>query len=281
MLPIASPVASQTPDVPADRGVAGASLPGRRHERERESLQKGARVARKGTMSRDLRCADPALPAPVGAWCAAPVSTAALLGFVLVALLGVLTPGLDTMVTLRHSILSGRRAGTGVVAGVSLGCLTWGTASIVGLSALLAASELAYRTLQIAGAAYLIWLGGSALRRTFVRRETPASAPEAPVGGMVHGLRAGLLTNLLNPKVGVFYMSLLPQFLPAGPATSAWGVLLVALHVVLGIGWLGTLVLLADRARRILLRERVRRWLDRTTAGVLVGLGVAMVADAR
>jgi threonine/homoserine/homoserine lactone efflux protein len=209
------------------------------------------------------------------------VSTAALLGFVAVALLGVITPGLDTMVTLRHSLLSGRSAGAGVVLGVSLGCLVWGTASILGLSALLAVSEVAYRTLQLVGAAYLIGLGCTALRRTFVRRGGAPPAPEEPVGGVLRALRAGLLTNLLNPKVGVFYISLLPQFLPAGAASPAWGVLLVALHVVLGIGWLGTLVLLAERARRLLLRERVRRWLDRTTAGVLVGLGVAMVAEAR
>jgi threonine/homoserine/homoserine lactone efflux protein len=209
------------------------------------------------------------------------VSTAALLGFVAVALLAVMTPGLDTMVTLRHSLLSGRRAGAGVVAGISAGCLVWGTASIVGLSALLAVSEVAYRTLQLVGAAYLIWLGGSALRRTVVRRDGAAPAPAAPVGGLLRGLRAGLLTNLLNPKVGVFYLSLLPQFIPPGAAAPAWGALLVALHVALGMGWLGVLVLLAERAGRLLLRERVRRWLDRTTAGVLLGLGVAMVVDAR
>lgn len=215
------------------------------------------------------------------AWCPGRVTTAALIGFVVVALLGVMTPGLDTMMTLRQSLLNGRKAGLGVVLGTSLGCLMWGTASILGLSAVLTASELAYRALQIVGAAYLIWLGGSALWRTFVRRDRPAPELDVPAGGLTRGLRAGLLTNLLNPKVGVFYMSLLPQFIPAGPAAPGWGALLVALHVVLGVGWLGTLVLLADRARRLLLRERVRKWLDRTTAGLLVGLGVAMVADTR
>ena len=170
---------------------------------------------------------------------------------------------------------------TAALLGVLLGCLAWGTASILGLSALLAASDVAYRVVQLVGAAYLVWLGGSGLWRTFVRRGGAAAEPREPVGGTLRGLRAGLLTNLLNPKVGVFYMSLLPQFIPAGPAAPAWGALLVALHVVLGIGWLGALVLLAGRARGLLLRERVRTWLDRTTAGVLVGLGVAMVADAR
>jgi threonine/homoserine/homoserine lactone efflux protein len=98
--------------------------------------------------------------------------------------------------------------------------------------------------------------------------------------GAGRAFRAGLVTNLLNPKVGVFYVSLLPQFLPAGGGVG-WGALLVALHVTIGVAWLTGPVLLAARARRPLLRERVRRWLDRTTAGVLLGLGVAMVATAR
>ncbi|MGH8964847.1 MAG: LysE family translocator, partial [Actinomycetes bacterium] len=123
-----------------------------------------------------------------------------------------------------------------------------------------------------------------AVRRCVQRGAGPprpwANLRRGPLGSG-RAFRAGMLTNLLNPKVGVFYLSLLPQFLPTGPAAPAWGALLVALHVAIGLGWLGGMVLLADRARRLLLRERVRLWLDRTTAGVLVGLGVAMVADAR
>jgi threonine/homoserine/homoserine lactone efflux protein len=207
------------------------------------------------------------------------VSTAALLAFTAVALLGVLTPGLDTMVVLRHALLGGRRAGLAAVLGIAVGCLVWGAASTLGLAALLAASELAYRVLQLLGAGYLIWLGGSALWRT-LRRDPPAVPEARPAGpGPSAALRAGLVTNLLNPKIGVFYLSLLPQFLPVG--APAWGAVLVAVHVSIGVAWLGVLVVVADRARRLLLRARVRRTLDRTTAGVLLGLGVAMVADAR
>lgn len=206
------------------------------------------------------------------------MSTAALLGFVVVALLGVMTPGLDTMVVLRHALLGGRRVGAAVVLGISAGCLVWGTAGTLGLTALLAASETAYRVVQLLGAAYLIWLGASALWGS--RHRVAAPEPDAVVLGAGRGFRAGFVTNLLNPKIGVFYISLLPQFLPAGGGIG-WGALLVALHVALGVLWLGALVLLADRARRLLLRERVRRWLDRATAGVLLTLGVAMIADAR
>lgn len=206
------------------------------------------------------------------------MSTAALLGFALVALLGVMTPGLDTMVVLRNALLGGRRVGSAVVLGISAGCLVWGAASTLGLTALLAASEVAYRAVQLLGAGYLIWLGATALWRS--RRGSPAPVADVEVSGAGRAFRAGFVTNLLNPKVGVFYVSLLPQFLPAGGGIG-WGVLLVGVHATIGVLWLGGLVLLAARARRLLLRERVRRWLDRTTAGVLVGLGVALVVDAR
>jgi threonine/homoserine/homoserine lactone efflux protein len=207
------------------------------------------------------------------------VTTTAILAFAAVALLGVMTPGLDTMVVLRHALLGGRTVGIAVVLGVSLGCLVWGTASTLGLTALLVASETAYRVVQLLGAAYLIWLGASGLWRS-VRHRGAGPELEVRVAGAGRGFRAGFVTNLLNPKVGVFYMSLLPQFLPVGGHVG-WGALLVAMHITIGLGWLAGLVVVAGRARRVLSRERVRRWLDRATAGVLLGLGAAMVADAR
>jgi len=207
------------------------------------------------------------------------VSTAAILAFALVALLGVMTPGLDTMVVLRHALLGGRTVGIAVVLGISLGCLVWGTASTLGLTALLVASETAYRVVQLLGAAYLIWLGASGLWQS-VRHRGAAPDVEVRVVGAGRGFRAGFVTNLLNPKVGVFYMSLLPQFLPVG-GHIGWGGLLVAMHIAIGLVWLGALVVLAGRARHVLSRASVRRWLDRATAGVLLGLGAAMVADTR
>ncbi|TQM37263.1 LysE family translocator [Pseudonocardia cypriaca] len=208
------------------------------------------------------------------------MSTTAILAFALVALLGVVTPGLDTMVVLRHALLGGRKVGIAVVLGISLGCLVWGAASTLGLTALLVASETAYRVVQLLGAAYLIWLGASGLWRSLRRGRGGALDVEVRVAGAGRGFRAGLVTNLLNPKVGVFYMSLLPQFLPVG-GHIGWGALLVAMHIAIGLAWLGALVVLAGRARRVLSRVSVKRWLDRATAGVLLGLGAAMVADAR
>lgn len=213
------------------------------------------------------------------------MSSAALLGWVLVALLGVMAPGLDSMLVLRHTMLGGRRAGTTVIAGITLGCLAWGIASMVGLTALLAASQLAYDVVRVLGAAYLLWLGGSALWKTFPRNRPAAvvdGQDKAPATrGARAGLRAGMVTNLLNPKVGVFYMSVLPQFMPSGPSSGAWGFLLVAIHLTVGVLWYSLLVWAASRARRLLLRQRVKRWLDRITAGVLLGLGLKLATEAR
>ena len=211
------------------------------------------------------------------------MTTALFLGFVLVAVLGVITPGLDTMLVLRQSLLGGRRTGVAALLGIALGCVVWGTASIVGLTALLTASQFAYDVVRLAGAAYLLWLGGSALWKSLPRNRKPLVDEPAPVrrAGSWAALRTGLTTNLLNPKVGVFYVSLLPQFLPTGPDAPAWGALLVAVHVAIGLAWSTGLVWVAGRARALFQRERVRAWLDRVTASVLVGLGLKLALEGR
>jgi threonine/homoserine/homoserine lactone efflux protein len=202
------------------------------------------------------------------------MSTAALLSFSLVALLTVLTRGLDTVMVLRTALLSGRRAAMGVVLGITLGCLVWGVASLAGLTALLRASELAYDVVRWLGAAYLIYLGAKALWNS--RKATVLEDPR-PVPGTGASLRVGLLTNLLNPKVGVFYLSLLPQFMPAGQPS--WGAALVAIHLGLGLVWMPALIVVAGRARAFLLRQQAL--LDRLTASVLVALGLKLAFEAR
>ena len=202
------------------------------------------------------------------------MSTAALLSFSLVALLTVLTPGLDTVMVLRTALLSGRRAAMGVVLGITLGCLVWAVASLAGLTALLQASALAYDVVRWLGAAYLIYLGAKALWNS---RKSVSLDDSRPVPGAGASLRVGLLTNLLNPKVGVFYLSLLPQFMPAGEP--AWGAVLVAVHLGLGLVWLPILIVMAGRARTFLLRQQAL--LDRLTASVFVALGLKLAFEAR
>lgn len=206
------------------------------------------------------------------------MSTTALLTWTLVAALGVMTPGIDTMLVLRHTMLGGRRTGFATVVGIATGCLLWATASLAGLTALLAASTVAYDIVRIAGAAYLVWLGVTAIWKSRKPAAQDFEVPAAPGWGAA--FRTGMVTNLLNPKVGVFYMSLLPQFLPKS-SSATWGVLLVAIHLAVTFVWFPPVIWAAARARRLLLRDKVRRWLDRATATVLIGLGIKLVADGR
>ncbi|WNV89743.1 LysE family translocator [Umezawaea sp. Da 62-37] len=210
------------------------------------------------------------------------MSTAALLAFTATAVLLTITPGLDTLMLLRMVLDGGRRAGVFGGFGTTLGCLVWGAASVAGLTALLVASRFAYDVLRWAGALYLLWLGGSALWRSWRGRVVEDAAPARRTTPL-QALRIGFTTNVLNPKIGVFYLSLLPQFLPIDTGASGWAVLLVGIHVVVGQIWQLVVVGLAGRAAVVLARPRVRLWTERLTATVLVGFGVkvAFAGSAR
>ncbi|KWT60907.1 lysine transporter LysE [Streptomyces albus subsp. albus] len=208
-----------------------------------------------------------------------------LIGFTAVAVLLTVSPGPDFAVVLRTSLGSGRRAALCSALGIAAGCVVWGLAGAVGLTAMLSASRTAYDALRIAGALYLMWLGFQALRSAH-RRAPGGDRPEGagPESGIadagrqtpLRAFRTGLLTNVLNPKVGVVYMSLLPQFIPHGSPVVATTLLLVAVHVLLGLLWLGGIALAVHRARALFQRPRVRRRLDQATGGVLLALGAAV-----
>ncbi|MBV8684023.1 MAG: LysE family translocator [Caulobacteraceae bacterium] len=199
-----------------------------------------------------------------------------LIAFVLAAGLITVTPGLDTALVLRAAAAEGRRSGGWAAVGVSAGCLVWGGAVALGLTALLAASTMAYTVLRWIGAAYLLYLGVGLLLR-------PRSALqiEAAPSAAGHPFRRGLLTNLLNPKVGIFYVSFLPQFIPTGANAPAWSFLLAAIHVALGLAWFALLIGAIDRARRWLARSGVVKTLDRITGCVFVGFGLNLALSRR
>ncbi len=196
-----------------------------------------------------------------------------ILAFVLAASVLTVTPGLDTALVLRTAAVSGARPAWFAGVGVALGCLVWGAAVSVGLGALLAASELAYTIVRWAGAAYLLWLGIGLIARP--RREVdPGGA--APGRNAWQGLRRGLLTNLLNPKVGIFYITFLPQFVPAGANVAVFSFLLAAIHCALGLAWFAALIAATVPLARALARPRVVRALDRLTGGIFVAFGVKL-----
>ncbi|MFE6050317.1 LysE family translocator [Kitasatospora sp. NPDC056446] len=199
--------------------------------------------------------------------------TTALWSFALVVGLLTLTPGLDTALVLRTSAMGRRRQAWGVVLGIQTGTLIWGTLTSAGVTALLTASQVAYEVLRWAGAAYLVWMGVGMLRS----RGAGAAAEEEPAeGGFGYGWRRGTLTNLLNPKVGVFYVAVLPQFIPAGAPHFAAGVALTCVHVVEGMLWSTVLVGFAQVLRGWLRRPAARRVMDRVTGAVVVGFGVKL-----
>lgn len=216
-----------------------------------------------------------------------------LAAFLIAAGLLTLTPGVDTALVLRTTARAGRSAGVAAVFGISTGVLGWGAASGAGLSALLVASPTAFLVLRYLGAGYLVLLG---LRSLLARAEPfdpdrgdaegagvdrAGSARGSGRRGTWSAYRTGLLTNLLNPKVGVFYAAFLPPFIPAGAPVLPTSIGLAALHVTMGTLWLSALVLMIDRAGRLLRRQRVRRALDRVTGVVLLGFGVRLAALAR
>ncbi|MFF9642115.1 LysE family translocator [Kitasatospora aureofaciens] len=200
--------------------------------------------------------------------------TTALWSFALVVGLLTLTPGLDTALILRTSALGRRRQAWGVVLGIQTGTLIWGTLTSAGVTALLTASQVASEVLRWAGAAYLVWMGVGML----CKRGTEAAAEqeESVEGGFGHGWRRGTLTNLLNPKVGVFYVAVLPQFIPAGAPHFAAGVALTCVHVVEGVLWSTVLVGFARVLRGWLRRLAARRVMDRVTGAVVVGFGLKL-----
>jgi threonine/homoserine/homoserine lactone efflux protein len=211
----------------------------------------------------------------------------ALLSFAVVAGLLTLVPGIDTALVLRSSISKSRSFAFATALGINTGTMVWGIAAAVGVSALLAASELAYRVLTMAGAAYMVWLGASLLWKSRGKATLPAgpgdvTALPAPSGRQLsRGWFMGTATNLLNPKVGVFYIATIPQFIPPGVSPLLMGILLAGVHCVLGMAWSTFLIFGVGLASKWLKGARSVRIIDRITGTVLVGFGLKLALEPR
>jgi len=190
---------------------------------------------------------------------------------------------MDTALVLRSSIARSRRFAFATAIGISTGAMIWGVAAAVGVSALLAASEVAYRLLTIAGAAYMIWLGLSLLWKSRKHgKAAPAPEAAAPASGrneLFTGWLTGTGTNLLNPKVGVFYIATIPQFIPAGASPLLVGILLAGIHCILAMAWFTLLIFATGHASRWLKGARSIRIIDSITGTVLVGFGLRLALE--
>ena len=202
----------------------------------------------------------------------------ALLTFLAAATLIIVAPGPDTLLVTRNVFRRGRRGGLVTAAGTVTGLALWSVAAALGLSALLATSRVGYDVVRVAGGLYLIWLGVQSLRS---HGAVPAASTEAAPMPMRRAYLSGVLSNLLNPKIGVFFVTFLPGFVPAGAPVGATAAVLGALFVVETGLWLAVLVWLVGRGTGWLNRRDVRRWLDRATGVVLIGFGVRVAAEVR
>jgi threonine/homoserine/homoserine lactone efflux protein len=208
------------------------------------------------------------------------VDIAAFLG---VSILVIITPGQDTALTIRNSLVGGRRSGVPTAAGVASGQFIWTVATSAGLAALLVASEPVFTALKFAGAAYLIFLGGQALYAAL----RPRGADAKPNVVMPHRLgrlaayRQGVLSNLGNPKMAVFFSSLLPQFIMAGHVTFVTLLMLGLVFNLMTLIWLTGYAIVVARVGDVLRRDRIRRSMEAVTGLVLVGLGLRLATERR
>lgn len=206
-----------------------------------------------------------------------------LIAFAVAAALLTITPGADTMLVLRNVLRGGRLHGITTTFGVCSGLFVHACLSALGLSVILTHSAAAYAVVKYAGAAYLVWLGLKSIRRALKSEQKPTDDPSplTPTRWLTHPFVEGFLTNILNPKVIVFYLAFLPQFIDATDPVLPKSVLLASIHVMMGIAWLSGVSALIDRAHAVVRRPAVRRALDGISGTVLAGLGAKLLAETR
>jgi len=218
-----------------------------------------------------------------------------ILPFLVVATVLVVTPGPDFAVVTRNALRFGRRAGMFTAWGVTTGLAIWTAASVLGLSALLRVSAVAFETVKLAGAAYLLYLGGRTLLvaigsrsagtildgesdgKRVVSRGEPGRAPRAAAAA---SYRQGLLCNVLNPKAAAIFTSIIPQFVVTGRLAEVQLAIFGLILVLLGVIWLSLYSVLAAGARTFMGRPRIRRAVDAVTGCVLVGFGLRLATEA-
>jgi len=216
----------------------------------------------------------------------------ALLAFALAATLLIVAPGPDSLLVMRNTLRSGRRAGWITAGGTMSGLLIWAASAALGVTELLRVSRLGFDIVRFAGAGYLIWLGVSTLglaRRRRCERGHPSPALAGPPGPAAPDpVRAGwgvylngLLSNLCNPKIGVFFVAFLPGFIPARVPATLFTLGLGLWFIAETGAWLAVLAWMVARGASWLRRSAAQRWLERATGVVLIGFGVRLAAETR
>jgi threonine/homoserine/homoserine lactone efflux protein len=197
--------------------------------------------------------------------------------FFLVSVAVIVVPGVDMALVTRQVLLHGKRAGVVTVAGLVNGGVIHTAAAVLGLSALLAASATAFTVLKYVGAGYLLYLGASSLWAARRARLDPDLEP--PPVSLERAYRTALLTNLTNPKVAVFFLTFLPQFVDPARPVAPQTALLSVLFMAMATAWLLGYVVLLGRVRATLQRPAVRRRIELASGVVLLGMGARLALD--
>jgi threonine/homoserine/homoserine lactone efflux protein len=204
------------------------------------------------------------------------VTVSAFVSFLIFAIVLILVPGPDFAVVTRNTLVGGQRRGVWTAVGVACAAGVQGLAAAAGLGALIAGAQPVFGTIKWAGIVYLFYLAVQAFRSALAGQYLALDAANGARGG--RGWRQGFLCNITNPKVLVFYLAVLPQFLGEHPPL--WALIALALtHAVLSLGYLIALVRGLHSARRVLSRRRVRRVLDAVTGTALLGFGVKLATE--
>jgi threonine/homoserine/homoserine lactone efflux protein len=199
--------------------------------------------------------------------------------FLAVSAVVICTPGPDTALTIRNTVIGGRCGGAWTAAGVATGQLAWTAAASLGAASLLRTSQPAFVALKIIGVAYLLYLGGQSLRAAWSKTAKTVDGAPSPPQRRGRAYRQGLLNNLANPKMAAFFVSLLPQFVPAhaGQAAALAGFLgLGSLFSLLTFGWLVAYSVLIASGRRLLQRPTLRRGIDAVAGTALIAFGIRL-----
>jgi threonine/homoserine/homoserine lactone efflux protein len=190
----------------------------------------------------------------------------------------IVIPGPDFAVVTKNTLVGGRRRGRWTALGISSSNFLQGTAAALGLSALIVKVQPVFQAIKWAGVAYLVFLGAQAIRSAIRGQYAPLDDDEAPTGASVAGWRQGFISNITNPKVLVFYLAVLPQFITPG-AGLGWLLVLAWSHAVIGLAYLFVLITGLHSVRRLLVRRKVRRGLDATTGAVLLGFSAKLATE--
>jgi RhtB (resistance to homoserine/threonine) family protein len=204
------------------------------------------------------------------------------LPFLAISVLLIVMPGPDTAVVTKNALMGGRRSGVYCAFGVAIGLTVWSIAAALGIAALLQASAVGFLVLKIAGAIYLVWIGIQMLRA----RDPAAAATATGHGVAPHGrggkaLRQGLLSDLSNPKIAVFFTSFLPQFVHGDGPVFAALLMLGLVFALITLAWLAAYGAAVGHASGVLRRPAVRKALDRITGVVLIAFGVRLAFEKR